>query len=156
VVDFFGRLLKIKFTDKREPIKLIKPLYLTGNAVSESAFTDSVQLYSIGVGVTPTNDGLTILPGDAGYKGIVLRGASGQTANLQEWQNNATTVLVSIEADGTLNVASDFEHSGTNLGVFGTTPTSKQTVTGSKAANAALTSLMAALVAYGLVADSTS
>lgn len=135
---------------------MIKPLYLTGNAVTESAITDSVQLTTIGVGVTPTNDGLTILPGAIGYKGIVLRAAAGQTANLQEWQNNATTVLVSIEADGTLNVASDFEHSGANLGVFGTAPTSKQNVTGSKAANAALTSLMTALAAYGLVTDSTT
>ena len=43
------------------------------------------------------------------------------------------------------------------LGFYGlTTPVAKQTVTGSKGANAALTSLMAALVAMGLVFDTTS
>lgn len=43
------------------------------------------------------------------------------------------------------------------LGFFAVaTPVAKQTVTGSKGANAALTSLMAALAAYGLVTDSTT
>ena len=38
----------------------------------------------------------------------------------------------------------------------GATPVSRQTVSGSKAGNAALTSLMAALSALGLVLDTTS
>ena len=42
------------------------------------------------------------------------------------------------------------------LGFNGATPIVKPTVTGSKGANAALTSLMTALVAYGLVIDTTS
>lgn len=43
------------------------------------------------------------------------------------------------------------------LGFFGKNPpVVKPTVTGSKGANAALTSLMAALVALGLVTDTTS
>ena len=41
-------------------------------------------------------------------------------------------------------------------GFFGATPVSRQTVSGSKAGNAALTSLMAALSALGLVLDTTS
>jgi hypothetical protein len=43
-----------------------------------------------------------------------------------------------------------------SIGVNGTTPPAKPTVTGSKGANAALASLITALVAYGLVTDSTS
>jgi hypothetical protein len=43
------------------------------------------------------------------------------------------------------------------LGAFGTTPPdAKPTVSGSKGANAALASLMTALVALGLVTDSTT
>lgn len=42
------------------------------------------------------------------------------------------------------------------LGFFATTPAGKQTVTGSKGGNAALDSLLDALVAYGLITDSTS
>ena len=42
------------------------------------------------------------------------------------------------------------------IAFYGTTPVAKQTVTGSKGANAALASLMTALVALGLVIDTTS
>lgn len=42
------------------------------------------------------------------------------------------------------------------IGFFGTNKTTKKTVTGSKAANAALTSLLTALAAYGLITDSSS
>ena len=45
---------------------------------------------------------------------------------------------------------------GSEVGFFGTSPTTKPTVTGSKGANAALTSLLAALVELGLVKDTTS
>lgn len=43
-----------------------------------------------------------------------------------------------------------------SLGFFGHTPAAKQTVTGSKGSNAALTSLLAALVAHGLITDTTT
>jgi len=56
----------------------------------------------------------------------------------------------SVEIDGDLN------HDGSNLGVFGTAPTTKQEVTGSRGANAALASLLTALAAYGLLTDSSS
>ena len=42
------------------------------------------------------------------------------------------------------------------IGFYGTAATAKQTVTGSKGANAALTSLMTALATIGLVTDSTT
>ena len=42
------------------------------------------------------------------------------------------------------------------IGFFGATPAVKATVSGSKGANAALTSLMTALVSYGIVTDSTT
>lgn len=42
------------------------------------------------------------------------------------------------------------------IGFYGTTKKSKQTVTGSKGANAALTSLLTALSTIGLITDSSS
>jgi hypothetical protein len=58
--------------------------------------------------------------------------------------------------DLALNNMGNIDHDGTTIGLFGTTPTTKQTVTGAKGSNAALGSLMTALAAYGLVTDSTS
>jgi hypothetical protein len=50
---------------------------------------------------------------------------------------------------------SDVGFSG-DIGFFGTTPVAVQDVSGATGANAALTSLIAALVAYGLITDSTT
>ncbi len=55
-----------------------------------------------------------------------------------------------VEIDG------DLDHDGSNVGFYGTAPTSKQTVTGSRGGNAALASLCTALAAIGLITDSTS
>ena len=46
--------------------------------------------------------------------------------------------------------------SGRPMGFFGTTPAAKPTVSGAKGSNAALASLLAALVALGLVTDTTT
>lgn len=55
-----------------------------------------------------------------------------------------------------LNRVGDLDHDGSNLGFYGTAPTSKKAVTGSKGGNAALTSLMTQLAAIGLFTDSTT
>ncbi len=44
----------------------------------------------------------------------------------------------------------------TDIGFFGTSAQTKATVTGSKGANAALTSLVSALAGYGFITNSTS
>lgn len=71
------------------------------------------------------------------------------TANLI---NAASGTSLALQSNGTTRFSID----GTGLGFFATAPAAKATVTGSKGANAALTSLMTALAGYGLVTDSTS
>jgi hypothetical protein len=61
-----------------------------------------------------------------------------------------------IKTDDSLHVGTDFRHLGTNLGFYNATATAKPTVTGSRAGNAALASLLAALATVGLIADSTT
>lgn len=71
-------------------------------------------------------------------------------------QNNSprrTDLWCSNDGAGPYNVMSFGQSS---VGFFGTSPVAKQTVTGSKAGNAALTSLIAKLVAMGLITDSTT
>ena len=57
-----------------------------------------------------------------------------------------------LVVDGSTMIAA----SSTTLGFFGSTPTAKPTVTGSRGGNAALQSLLTALANYGLITDSTS
>jgi hypothetical protein len=40
----------------------------------------------------------------AGNRGVVVRGATSQTANLQEWQSSGSTPLVSVGSSGTLSI----------------------------------------------------
>lgn len=55
-----------------------------------------------------------------------------------------------------LQEVGDFDHDGTNLGFYGTAPTTKKTVMGARNGNAALASLLTQLAAYGLLTDSTT
>ncbi len=118
---------------------------LTGNAAS------SIACNTGGLTISSTTSGMTIQTITAG------------TLNL----NSAGTGLVSISGNGGVSVTAPanigitatgggaIQLTGT-MGFFGNTGTAKPTVTGSKVANAALTSLMAALSGFGLVTDSTT
>ena len=46
------------------------------------------------------------------YKGLAVRGAASQTANLQEWQNSAGSVLGQIDSAGNLNFLNRIVYSG--------------------------------------------
>lgn len=58
----------------------------------------------IGIGsITPVSTtALNIRIVNPSNKGVVVRSASGQTANLQEWQNSSGTVLSRIDSNGTI------------------------------------------------------
>ena len=75
--------------------------------------------------------------------------------------NNAGNLMIGTATDGmtaagSLAVAKDFAHRGSNLGFYNASPTTKQTVSGSRGSNAALASLLTALAAIGLITDSSS
>ena len=50
--------------------------------------------------------GSTITAGASTTKGLIVKGASSQTANLQEWQNNSGSVVASIDASGNFSALS--------------------------------------------------
>ena len=61
------------------------------------------------IGGNPTTTAMqTIFPA-AGIRGQVIKGASGQTANLQEWQNSSATVLASISSTGNIATSGSIE-----------------------------------------------
>lgn len=57
---------------------------------------------SIGDIAQTVSNVLNIQVGNASHKGIVVKGSSGQTANLQEWQNSVGSVLARVDNIGTL------------------------------------------------------
>ena len=57
-------------------------------------------------GATDYGASVNINTGYLGTAGLIIRGQASQTANLQEWQNSAGTVLGSIGPTGSLTIAS--------------------------------------------------
>lgn len=55
---------------------------------------------NVGVGTTTPYGKLSVENGTAATVGLVIKGASSQTGNLQEWTNNAGTVMSKIDKDG--------------------------------------------------------
>lgn len=55
----------------------------------------------LSVGGTPlANVGVTVYPQLTGNVGVAVRGAVGQTADLQQWQNSTPTTLAKVDASG--------------------------------------------------------
>ena len=85
---------------------------VVGNAIASSGLTRGVYGSSsstsgrgvYGVAIASGGVGVFGEAGNAGAKPIVAMGASGQTANLQEWQNSAGTPLSVVDAAGKLGV----------------------------------------------------
>jgi hypothetical protein len=84
--------------------------------------------------------------------------ATGSSFILQVCANGGTTLAtaLTLDQDRKMTVPGAFAHTGSTFGVLNTAPATKQTVTGSRGGNAALASLLAGLVAYGLITDSTT
>ncbi len=94
---------------------------------------------------------LRILGANADFTGD-LRPAADNTRAL----GTASRRFASAAIAGTVVLDGDLDHNGSNIGVFGTAPTTKKTVTGSRGGNAALASLLTQLAAYGLITDSST
>jgi hypothetical protein len=89
-----------------------------------------------------------------------LGGVGGSTASLMLLKSSGSllvgTTTDGMTAGGSLAVAQDFAHRGSNLGFYNTAPAAKQTVTGSRGGNAALASLLTALATTGMLTDSST
>ena len=97
--------------------------------------------------------------GQSSYSAAAIRfGAQNAVA----WRNQADSAdLTQLQTDASNNflvgnTATSVKVLAANLGFYNTAPVAKQTVSGAKGGNAALTSLMAALVSLGLVTDTTT
>ncbi len=100
----------------------------TFNATSNLFSTVGARLNNIEVGVVSdthtqylrkagdTANVITI--GASTTKGLVIRGASSQSANLQDWQNSSSTVLARIDASGNATAASFIRTGGTSSQVL--------------------------------------
>ncbi|MDX9970828.1 MAG: hypothetical protein RBS56_02875 [Candidatus Gracilibacteria bacterium] len=89
------------------PYFSIKKQAIGGSA--ESSDLQITESGDMGLGAWPSDSNsfpatVSILSRATGIIGQVIRGQSGQTANLQEWQNSTATALASLGANGLLSI----------------------------------------------------
>lgn len=70
--------------------------------------------------------------------------------------SGAVVLSSTLQVVSGLTIGGAIDHDGTSIGFFSSTPSGKETVTGSRGGNAALASLCSALANYGLITNSTS
>jgi hypothetical protein len=100
----------------------------TFNATSNLFSTVGARLNNIEVGVVSDahtqyirkagDTANVIIIGAASTKGLVVRGASSQSANLQDWQDSASTVLAKIDSAGNATATSFVKTGGTSSQVL--------------------------------------
>lgn len=130
------------------------PDALSGSAAYTNAFAFVQEAYP-NDGTRVTNaygfnvcfpSGIGLLPAELTFPGAMLdvQGAGNSSASRALRVRNS-------DGTGLLEI-----NNGSAIGVFGATPVTKPTVTGSRGGNAALASLVTALASFGWITDSTS
>jgi hypothetical protein len=81
---------------------------------------------NVGIGSNAPGAKLQVDTGATTTKGLIVKAAASQTANLAEFQNNSGTAIVSIDPIGTINLTNGYINvfTGSNTAVNGTTSAS--------------------------------
>ena len=70
-------------------------------SISSSQVSDIATLYVPQTGSTTVTGTTTLTPSAAANRALIVKGAASQSADLQQWQNSAGTILSRVKADGT-------------------------------------------------------
>jgi hypothetical protein len=79
----------------------------------------------IGVNILTPDAQVHITSAAAATKGLIVRGAAAQSANLQEWLNSAGTTASAVKSDGSIQPASLADSAATNNSIYYSTTASK-------------------------------
>ena len=102
-------------------------------ASSGSGNTLAIGNSTTGLGGLSVESTTTLNSGLAGLQALIVKGFSGQTANLQEWQDSTGSVLASISPTGALTSAGNLDINGTSNDIAGALNLSGNSLTSSGA-----------------------
>lgn len=97
-------------------------IFVLGNAEKSRITTTGAM--SLNSGSSPGAQ-LHVTSAAATTKGLIVKGASAQSANLQEWQNSAGTLLSAIKPDGSIQPASMADSAAANNSIYYSTTAGK-------------------------------
>jgi hypothetical protein len=83
-------------------------------SVSTGGFVNFAGYATVGSTTQSTTVGLNLTIANAAHKGIVVKAQSGQSANLQEWQNSSGTAVSWVDSDGKIYYRGDELSGGPN------------------------------------------
>jgi hypothetical protein len=86
-------------------IAVTAPITNSGTSTSANIGINTATFAMLASANTFTGGVQQITVPSAATKGLIVRGASGQTSNLQEWQNSAGTSIASISSIGVISAA---------------------------------------------------
>jgi hypothetical protein len=69
-------------------------------SISTGGFANLSGYLTVGSTTQSTTTGINVVIGNSGHRGITVRAQSGQTVNIQEWQNSSGTALSWVTNDG--------------------------------------------------------
>lgn len=75
----------------------------TVGSVSTGGFMNLSGYLTVGVTTQSTTTGINVNIINSAHKGIVVKAQSGQTANLQEWQNSSGSILSWVDRDAKIH-----------------------------------------------------
>jgi hypothetical protein len=73
----------------------------------------------VGIGETTPGAQIQVTSSSATTKGIIIKAAASQTANLSEWQNNSNTIKALIDNGGRMSINKSTRQTGSSLDVNG-------------------------------------
>lgn len=141
------------------------PIGVTGAAPVLNTITGTTNQINVsnGAGSITLSTPQDLHTGAAFQVGTLLVEPGADGMDIWKVNNSSGVVVCSIDTSaerfyfsGEVEVDGDINHDGTKVGFLGATPIARQTVTGSRASNAALASLLTALESFGLITDSTT
>jgi hypothetical protein len=69
-------------------------------SVSTGGFANLAGYLTVGSTTQASTTGVNVVIGNSGHKGIVVKAQSGQSVNMQEWQDNAGTAISWVDEEG--------------------------------------------------------
>ena len=172
-IDFINKLITI--TDTQSPAQVRVKIGLLGAAANNygievldqngrisfrahSAFAQA-DLVSLTLRTTVSTTRLELSESIMNFfssGGTLEAGIDNLATRLNIFAQNSKDLRLTVAGTKELQLLADVAHTGGKFGAYSTTPVVRPTVTGSRAGNAALASLLTALAGIGWIIDSSS
>ena len=118
-----GTLNQVLSTDGSGTLNWADTTYSAAGTSGQIQYNDSNNFTGAsGFNYSPSGNNVTITSQNSTDHALVIKGASSQSATIQEWQNNSSTILASINSNGYLTISPTASTGNQNPSILITAP----------------------------------